>query len=128
MPEFIEETKRPWQATAGEVIVRHPHSPSVTGEWMVTGRPWRDGWYTQITVATSDGGEQVFVLEPGQMITVRGEAEGLLTDEERDEAFAALSTDDCGHIVAHVASQHPAVFDAALAAFAAYRTRLEAAS
>jgi hypothetical protein len=52
--------------------------------------------------------------------------EPLLTDDERDEAFNALSPDDCGHVAAFVSSQYPAVFDAAMAAFAAYRTRLEA--
>lgn len=57
---------------------------------------------------------------------IPAEPEGLLTDEQRDTEFDRLSEDECGHIVAFVASQHPEVFDAALAAFARYRGGLEA--
>lgn len=49
--------------------------------------------------------------------------EPLLTDDERDEMYDALSLDDCGHVVAFVSTRYPAVFDAALAALGRYPTR-----
>lgn len=55
-------------------------------------------------------------------------AEPLLTDDERDEEFNALSVDDCGHIAAFVSSQFPEVFDQAVAALKGYKGgRLEVA-
>ena len=52
--------------------------------------------------------------------------EPLLTDDERDEEFAALSVDDCGLIVAYVADQAGSVFDHAIAALKTYPGRTEA--
>lgn len=54
--------------------------------------------------------------------------EPLLTDDERDEEFAALSTDDCGLIFAYVADQAEGVFDQALRALKTYPGRLEASA
>jgi hypothetical protein len=50
-----------------------------------------------------------------------------LTDEQRDEEFNALSTDDCGHLAAFVSSQFPEIFDQAVAALKSYKgSHLEA--
>jgi hypothetical protein len=42
--------------------------------------------------------------------------------------FDALSTDDCGHLVAFFASQFPAYFDAGVAALGSYRHEIEEAA
>jgi hypothetical protein len=55
-------------------------------------------------------------------------ARPLLTDVERELEFDALSTDDCGHLVAFFASQFPAEFDAGVAALGSYRHEIEEAA
>lgn len=70
MTELTEATCRPWEVEAGDVIVRDPIHPEITGRWTVTGKPWGDGWFTHVTVSLPNGGEHVFTLEPGNQLSI----------------------------------------------------------
>jgi hypothetical protein len=105
-PAPNETTKRPWEATAGDVIVRDPDDLGKHVEWTITGKSHGDGWFTYLTYSTSDG-DDVAVFEPGQYVTLRIGA----TDDARIEARRGLSCGDRYYIVGRLCADYPEVFD-----------------
>jgi hypothetical protein len=109
MSEPTETFRRAREVKAGEVIVRHPHKPEQTGEWTATADAHPYGFNASIFCRDDQGREGVFNLGPCDFVIVRGA--DLLTDEERQQAFADLSADDRGHIAAHLLARFPRVLD-----------------
>lgn len=116
MNQPAEIRKQGIDVNAGDIITRHPDRPDVTGEWTVTGRPRTDGWHTTITYSMTDGGEGVFVLKPGQQVTVRPavtyRAHAHLTDHERCEAFREATSRERDYLIGEVIHRYGEIFDA----------------
>jgi hypothetical protein len=104
-----ETTKRPWEAAAGDVIVRDPDDLGKHVEWTITGKSHGDGWFTYLTYSLPGGGDDVAVFEPGQYVTLRT-GRGA-TGDARIEARRGLSCGDRYYIVGRLCADYPEVFD-----------------
>lgn len=115
MDETIEINKRPWEAQAGDVLVRNPEHPEQHVTWTVTGNPYTDGWYTILTYSMPEGGEGRAVCKPGQYVTLRGPAtyvvEALYSDVDRDDALRVMSCGDRFYIAGRLRADYPEMFD-----------------
>ncbi|HVE26558.1 MAG TPA: hypothetical protein VNC22_14195 [Sporichthya sp.] len=115
----FETIKSPWQVEVGDVILRHPDRPHITGEWRVTGAPKMAYGLTDIPYEMPDGGEGVFVLQPAQTVSVRPAVtyrmHAHLTDRERTDALASASDRERVFLLAQVVHRYPEIFDDAYA-------------
>jgi hypothetical protein len=127
-----EISKRPWEAKAGDVLLRNPEHPDQHVEWTVTGRPGNDGWFTVLTYSMPEGGEGVAVCQPGQYVTIRGDhtyvVKALYTQQERDDALAAMSCHDRAYVAGFVREYYGEIFDHALQRLIAYGDATKAAT
>jgi hypothetical protein len=118
MDETKEINKRPWEAVAGDVLLRNPEHPEQHVTWTVTGHPFTDGWFTFITFSMPEGGEGVSVCKPGQYVTLRGghtyTVKPVYSDTDRDGAIGVMSCGDRAYITGFVRQYYPEVFDHAL--------------
>lgn len=114
-----ETSKNPWQVEVGDVILRHPDRPTITGEWRVIGEPKMAHGLTTIPYEMSDLGEGVFVLHPDQIVTVRPattyRVHALLTDAERGPALTDTTERERAFLLAQVIHRFPEIFDDAFA-------------
>jgi hypothetical protein len=114
-----ETIKSPWQVETGDVILRHPDRPTVTGEWRVTGNPKMAYGLTDIPYDMPDGGEGVFILQPAQTVSVRPattyRVHAHLTDTERGQALTGTSERERTFLLAQVIHRYPEIFDDAYA-------------
>jgi hypothetical protein len=120
-----ETSKSPWQVEVGDVILRHPDRPTITGEWRVIGEPKMAHGLTSIPYEMPDRGEGVFVLHPDQIVTVRPattyRVHALFTHEEREAAVQLMAEDARDNtrpekllrFAALVENGWPEIFDAA---------------
>jgi hypothetical protein len=119
-----ETIKNPWQVEVGDVILRHPDRPHITGEWRVTGTPKMANGLTTVTYDMPDG-EGVFVIRPEQTVSVRPATtyrlHALFTREERETAIQLMAEDARNNdrhdqllrFAALVEAGWPEIFDAA---------------
>jgi hypothetical protein len=114
-----ETIKNPWQVEVGDVILRHPDRPEVTGEWRVIGDPKMAFSLTNIPYEMPDGGEGVFVLKPVQTVSVRPattyRVHALLTHDERAQVLLAMTPRERTYLAAELAHRYGEVFDAVYA-------------
>jgi hypothetical protein len=114
-----ETIKNPWQVEVGDVILRHPDRPHITGEWRVIGAPKMAHGLTDIPYSMADGGEGVFVLQPIQTVSVRPattyRVHALLTGDERAQALLAMTPRERTYLAAELAHRYGEVFDAVYA-------------
>jgi hypothetical protein len=118
MSELIEINKRPWEAVAGDILLRNPEHPDQHVEWTVTGHPFTDGWFTFVTFSMPEGGEGVSVCQPGQYVTLRGghtyTVDPVYSQQQREDALKGMSCGDRFYIAATICQRYPEVYDDAL--------------